>query len=59
MQTSGKGGKKGRSGGDMPMTGNLVKGESCSAGVTKASHRVVSSFPVGFSHSRTSVKGKK
>jgi len=43
----------------MPMTGNLVKGESCSAGVTKASHRVVSSFPVGFSHSRTSVKGKK
>ena len=45
--------------GDMKQTGSTMKGKSCSAGVTKAKKNAVDKIPVGYTHSRKKVKGKK
>lgn len=50
--------KSGGGGGDMKQTGATMKGKSCSAGVTKAQHSAVRSFPVGYTHSKKSANSK-
>lgn len=52
-------GKKSSGGGDMRLTGASMKGKSRAPGVVAQKRRVVISFPIGYSHSRTSVSLKK
>jgi hypothetical protein len=46
-------------GGDMKLTGTAMKGKSHAGAIYGNKHTAVLTFPVGFAHSRTKVKGKK